>query len=316
MRNWLYFLLLAAALSPLSAGERGICSRGGALTILDLETGEESPVTSGHSDMKPSWSKNGDRIVFFRVTKFAPKVGDWHTAICVINSDGTGFRQLTEGRHADYNPTWTRDGTEAVLYSRYDPTRNRSVIHRITFTGPERQEFRDEIISDPKKSEYMHTTLKDGRILITSDRKIFKGIYWLLTPGDGPGKGSYEPLAFDFRLLGFMDRVTFSPDETRITFEYKPGFNSFEYVGKTIYIASFDMETLTISTPLPISEPHSFAMTLYPRWTSQGDSVIWHSNREGKHRLYRWRIEGGKTEVLPGDPSVDYEFFCGERSPK
>ena len=66
---------------------------------------EGKPVTSGHWDFKPSWSKTGNMFVFFRRMKDDPNVSKWITAACIINVDGTGFHQLSDGTYTDFNPT-------------------------------------------------------------------------------------------------------------------------------------------------------------------------------------------------------------------
>ena len=307
--------ILLAALLPLAAFgfERGVCAKNGSICVMNLDTGEETPITSGFTDMKPSWSMEGDQIVFFRVTRMRERVQDWHTAICVINADGTGFRQLTEGKYADYNPTWTKDGTHRILYSRYFPARARSVIHRIDLSG---SEIRGDILSDTKRSEYAMSALKDGRVLISSSRAVFDGIYWLFTPGEPGVAGTYEPIRYDFKMKGTMDRCSFSPDETKVAYEYKRGLSTFSYLNKVIYVADFDPATGTISNPKPVSPKASEAMTLYPRWSTDGTSVIYHSNRTGIARLYRYTLEDGATSELGADGNAAYEFFCGERWPK
>jgi hypothetical protein len=97
---------------------KGAYSVNGELYVNTFGTPEGKPITTGHQDMKPSWSKTGDMLVFFRVTKFAKEVHDWKTAICTIKTDGTGFRMLTDGNHTDFNPTWTRDGTNTIVLNR------------------------------------------------------------------------------------------------------------------------------------------------------------------------------------------------------
>ena len=87
-----------------------------------LGTPEEKPLTTGHWDFKPSWSKTGDMLVFFRRLVNDREVGNWKTAICIINVDGTGFHQLTDGTHTDFNQTWTRDGTNTPIWNRKNPS--------------------------------------------------------------------------------------------------------------------------------------------------------------------------------------------------
>ena len=96
----------------------GAYARNGEIHVNEFGTPEEPPLTTGHKDIKPSWSKTGDTLVFFRLTKPAPRVSDWRTAICIVKTDGTGFEQLTDGTHTDFNPTRTRDGTNLVVFNR------------------------------------------------------------------------------------------------------------------------------------------------------------------------------------------------------
>ena len=79
---------------------------------------EGKPLTTGHMDFKPSWSKTGDMLVCFRRTKDDPDTLKWKSAIFIINVDGTGFHQLTDGTRTDFNPTWTRDGRNTPIWNR------------------------------------------------------------------------------------------------------------------------------------------------------------------------------------------------------
>ena len=92
-------------------GIRGSYFMNGEIHVNEYGTPEGEPLTSGHQDFKPSWSKTGDMLVFFRRLKNDRVVTNWKTAICIINVDGTGFHQLTDGTHTDFNQTWTRDGS-------------------------------------------------------------------------------------------------------------------------------------------------------------------------------------------------------------
>ncbi|MFL2913760.1 MAG: hypothetical protein ACJZ64_03880 [Opitutales bacterium] len=59
---------------------------------------DSEPLTKGHWDFKPSWSKTGNKLVFFRRYVNAPEVWNWKTAICIINADGTDFIKLPTRR--------------------------------------------------------------------------------------------------------------------------------------------------------------------------------------------------------------------------
>ena len=54
----------------------------------------------------------------FRRTKNDPVTVNWKSAIFIINVDGTGFHQLSDGTRTDFNPTWTRDGLNTPVWNR------------------------------------------------------------------------------------------------------------------------------------------------------------------------------------------------------
>ena len=93
----------------------------GEIHVNEVGKPEGKPVTTGHWDFKPSWSKTGDMLVCFRRLKDDPDVLKWKTAIFVVNVDGTGFHQLSDGTHTDFNPTWTRDGKNSPIWNRKNP---------------------------------------------------------------------------------------------------------------------------------------------------------------------------------------------------
>ena len=119
---YLLLLLCAVALQSNAAEtHRASYYKNGEIHVNELGTPEGKPLTSGHWDFKPSWSKTDDMLVFFRRLKNDPDVGKWKTAICIINVDGSGFHQLTDGTHTDFNQTWTRDGENTPIWNRKNP---------------------------------------------------------------------------------------------------------------------------------------------------------------------------------------------------
>jgi len=97
---------LGSALAPLlvRAGEadsrRGsrisyFCN--GQIHVNEVGKPEGKPLTTGHQDFKPSWSKTGNHLICFRRLKNDPITVNWKSAIFIINADGTGFHQLSDG---------------------------------------------------------------------------------------------------------------------------------------------------------------------------------------------------------------------------
>lgn len=78
------------------------------LRLLDLETGEERPLTgqNDHAEGR-SFSPDGEWIVFWMI--FA---GEQQADIHKIKGDGTGLANLTRSPDAiDFDPAWSPEGT-------------------------------------------------------------------------------------------------------------------------------------------------------------------------------------------------------------
>lgn len=64
----------------------------------------------------PDYSPKGDKVVYHA------GVGDGHVQVFIVNSDGTGRKQLTSGKGNDGQPVWSRDGTRIFYRSDQDGT--------------------------------------------------------------------------------------------------------------------------------------------------------------------------------------------------
>jgi len=60
-------------------GHRASYYKDGEIHINILGQPESKPLTKGHWDFKPSWSKTGDKLVFFRRLVHAKEVHNWKT---------------------------------------------------------------------------------------------------------------------------------------------------------------------------------------------------------------------------------------------
>ena len=108
-------LLARAVESDSPRGSRISYFFNGEIHVSEPGKPEGKPLTTAHMDFKPSWSKTGNNLVFFRRTRDDPEVNNWKGAISIINVDGTGFHQLSDGTFTDFNPTWTRDGLNTPI---------------------------------------------------------------------------------------------------------------------------------------------------------------------------------------------------------
>jgi hypothetical protein len=272
--------------------------------VLGVSDGE--PLTTG-DDFKPSWSKTGEKLVFFRRVKNDPNVGNWKSAICIINIDGTGFHQLTDGTHTDFNPTWTRDGTNTPIWNRKNPATGRYYVVAGTIGGKPGDEV---ALTDKSYPTWAYSCLADGRILVGSTPPGLGRGYYLMTPTVG-GRPEFGRVDCELAREGILDRISISPVETKVCFEYQKGFR-YSMPGRTLYVADFDAEKRTITNAKPFAneegKPVWFA---YPRWTKDERAIIYHAG--GK--LYLYTLGDGSTKKVSTDDTANYIYPHGEATP-
>jgi Tol biopolymer transport system component len=273
---------------------------------------EGKPLTTGHWDAKPSWSKTGDMLVCFRRLKADRVTANWKTAAFIVNVDGTGFHVLSDGTRTDFNPTWTRDGLNTPVWNRKnDKTGGYYVMQSKVGNKP----GQETAVTDESFSTWVHSALTDGRLLVTAFHPTLGRGYFLLVRREG-AKPVYEPIQFELAKRGFLDRISVSPSEKKICFEYQTGFKSKGMGGRTLYIADFDVQKRAITNPKPFAneagKPSWFA---YPRWIDGESAVVYHSGETGRNQLYVYRLDNGSTKRVSTNAKADYRYPHGEAAP-
>ncbi len=296
---------------------RGSYYANGKIYVNTYGTPEGRPVTvppvPGQEDFKPSWSKTGDMLVFFRRVKNDPNVVNWKTVLCVIKTDGTGFQALTDDKHTNFNPTWTRDGTNRPIWNRKNPDTGGFFV---CWSKVGNKPGREEAVSDKRYHTWIHTCLTDGRILVESMHPKHGWGYYLMTPK--PGKRSkFERIdCAGMDALGLLCRISLFPSEKKICFGHLLG-HKFRETAHAICIADFDVKKRTISDVKVIAnnerKEHWYA---YPRWTKDESAVVYHANSTGKGALFLYTLKDGTTQRVSTDANVDYRYPHGEAAPK
>jgi Tol biopolymer transport system component len=311
---------LGSALAPLlvRAGEadsrRGsrisyFCN--GQIHVNEVGKPEGKPLTTGHQDFKPSWSKTGNMLVCFRRIKDDPVTVNWKSAIFVINVDGTGFHQLSDGTHTDFNPTWTRDGKNTSIWNR----KNDKTGGFLVMQGKVGSKPGEEVaITDERFHTWAHSCLTDGRILVNSAHPTQGWGVFLMT-GRDDGKPLYERAQCELATKGQLHRASISPSEKKICFEFLAGAK-FTEPGHTLYIADFDAQQRTITNLKAIAnEDGKPIWYAYPRWIEGEAAVVYHSYETGKGQLYVYRLEDGSTKRVSTNARADYRYPHGEAAP-
>lgn len=288
---------------------RGAYYVNGEIHVNTYGAPEGKPVTTGHWDFKPSWSKTGDMLVFFRRMKNDPVTVNWKTAICIVNVDGTGFHQLTDGTHTDFNQTWTRDGSNTPIWNRKNSENGGFHVMASKVGNRPGQEIP---LTDERYHTWAYTCLKDGRILVQCAHPVQGWGYYLMTPGKDGGKPRFERLSCELARHGLLDRISLSPSETKVCFEYQKGYR-YKESGRTLYVADFDAKRRTITNAKAFANaegsPRWFA---YPRWTKDEQAIVYHASPS----LYLYTLKDDTTRQVSTNPDADYRYPHCEATPK
>ena len=287
---------------------RGSYYMNGEIHVNTYGTPEGKPLTTGHWDFKPSWSKTGDMLVFFRRLKNDPVVTNWKTAIHVINVDGTGLHPLSDGTHTDFNQTWTRDGSNTPIWNRKNPEKGSFIVMKSKVGAKPGKEV---ALTDKNFHNWAYTCLMDGRILVQSAHPKQGWGYFLMTPQVG-AEPKYERIDCELAKKGLLDRVSVSPSEKRVCFEYQTGFK-YKDTGRTLYIADFDANKRSITNVKPFAnEEGANRWFAYPRWTKDETAIVYHASPS----LYLYTLKDGSTRKVSTKDGADYRYPHCEAAPK
>ncbi|HEY4079307.1 MAG TPA: hypothetical protein VGM81_01310 [Burkholderiaceae bacterium] len=101
------------------------------LQVINLETRKVRVLTT-ENDNLPSWSPDGQRIMFTRGVKEAGSI--WaNFDICTIKPDGTDLRRLTTAKSSDGHAVWTKGGKQILWNSAEHGYRDEAVLYDNTF---------------------------------------------------------------------------------------------------------------------------------------------------------------------------------------
>ncbi|MCP4454563.1 MAG: hypothetical protein GY809_24155, partial [Planctomycetes bacterium] len=185
--------------------------------------------------------------------------------------DGTGLHALTDGTHTDFNQTWTRDGTNTPIWNRKNPATGSFYVMKSSVGAKPGEEV---ALTDKRYHTWAYTCLMDGRILVQCAHPTQGWGYYLMTP-NANSKPRFERIDCDLATRGLLDRVSISPSETRVCFEYQLG-HKYKDTGRTLYIADFDASEPSITKAKAFAnEARADRWFAYPRWTKDEKAIVY-----------------------------------------
>jgi hypothetical protein len=166
-------------------------------------------------------------------------------------------------------------------------------------------------LTDKSYHTWAYTCLIDGRILVQCAHPKQGWGYFLMTPNPG-GEPGFERIDCEQAKEGILDRVSISPSETKVCFEYQQGFQ-YKNTGRTLYIADFDAKKPSITNAKAFAnEEGAERWFAYPRWTKDEKAIVYHASPS----LYLYTLEDGSTRKVSTKDGADYRYPHCEATPK
>ena len=166
-------------------------------------------------------------------------------------------------------------------------------------------------VTDNGHHTWAYTCLTDGQILVRSNPPGHRMGYYLMTPRKN-GNPTFERIECELATTGVLDRVSLSPTETRVCFEFQRGFKR-RVPGRTLYVADFDARSRRITNAKPFANKEGKQIWFaYPRWSKDESSIVYQAG--GK--LFLYKPEDGSTHKVSTDDKADYRYPHFEDAPK
>jgi Tol biopolymer transport system component len=207
-----------------------------------------------------------------------------HTALYVINADGSGLRKLADDpRHALWGPAWSPDGRQIVVtYVSLDPQQMQNQLYLIDADGTNpRQLTRND------RGNFFATWSPDSTRLAFISQQGSQNetaeIYTINADGSDERRLTNN-MVWDYG-------ATWSPDGQQIAFGSQQG-GSWQ-----IWLMNADGSN---QRPLPMSA-HGNA----PRWSPDGRFIVLKSDREGNDNIYVITPDGSEQRNVTHDPSIN-----------
>ncbi|MEA2559452.1 MAG: eukaryotic-like serine/threonine-protein kinase [Acidobacteriota bacterium] len=239
------------------------------LWIVDVATGDLKRIVDEDA-VQPSWSPDGGRIAYWGV----PVRGGKRTISTVAASGGEPVR-VTSDDSLSWNPVWSADG--AHLYFASDRSGSMNLWRLRIDEGSGRVRGEPEPVTTPSSWSAMLSPSRDGRrMLYVSDSSESNVVKMAFDPAAGRVTGLPAAVTQGSRMVG---SVSVSPDGEWITFQGAAP-------REDLFVARSDGSGVRQLT----NDVHKDRL---PRWSPDGGSIAFYSNRSGRWEIWTVRADGG-----------------------
>ena len=237
-------------------------------------------------DVSPSWSPNGQQIVFVR-TLFNRK-GDRNYEVYVMDADGSNQRQLTHHPAFDGSPDWSPDGSQIAFVSDRDGDPN---IYLMDADGGNVTQITHlKWVGSPMWSP-------DGRYIAFQASIGQQGQQVYVMDADGTNQWQVSN-PIPNRVMSFKG---WSPDGTQILYM---GFLGGLVKDSIVIIATISLKRRKVveheQVPIPRMDSANAA------WGADGESVLISLKKAGEEwDIYRFRLLERQLIQLTDHPASD-----------
>ena len=227
----------------------------------------QTPEEEAHA----SWSPDGEQIVFDRLLKKGEAIGDFESAIFVMEADGQNPQRLTFEPGLNFAPVWSPDGNRIAFLS----YRNGALrIHTMDINGQNVQ----QVTHHRRKFDAAPVWSPDGRWIAfmsgDSQADLGQQVDWGLYVTDP--QGHHENLITRFKLTNLSGlawyRPAWSPDSQHLIYAVE------EQNSAGLMKIRIDEK---VPTPLKTDELMNWSS---PVWSAGGDNLLF-SAREAREPI-------------------------------
>jgi serine/threonine protein kinase/Tol biopolymer transport system component len=239
---------------------------------------------------QPSWSPDGDRLVFISPCAFSQEVYPG-ASLFIINADGTGLIPLPTVPGGDYDPAWSPNGSVIAFTTLRES--NRPQIYQIRV-----EDMAVSTVSNNIWRDYQPAWSPDGEMLVFVSTRRGPSQLWIMTK-DGGNQQLYSRSGSQKN-----SQPAWSPSGQVIAYTQNeplgglPRLMAASFLGFNAPEKSF-MEDRIIKEIIPMREP---------AFSPDGIWLAFESWPEGAdHNIYIMTVNGLGRQQVTNRPAIDFD---------